>query len=377
MDDQTLLKEALTDELGDLYKTITRLTTTTSLPEDDLQLLRGLVSVLQFATRQMADQQAADGALTTDVTVLREKLEKLQQENSAYQKQLDWLKDRVALSRTATGRTQLKANLKHTLDVAVDITQADSGSLFLLDDSNVVTECILTRSGTTERERHQLVGQVLEKGLAGWVLEHQKVETISDTALDTRWVNLANQPYKVRSVLCVPMVGSSRVLGIMTLTHPEPKHFQSPWLDLVGAMAEQTALVLESTRLRYAHKILDKRLRRHQEFCCQILATEIVAAVVVQDNKFVHVNGLAADLFGQKADMLLQLPSITSVIAYEDLNQVKASLEICSAKLAQVFNLDFGITHENGQVIPISARGITLDFQKKPAVMMMMNKALQ
>ena len=378
MDDQTLLKEALTDELGDLYKNITQLTTlTSSLPEDDLQLLRGLVSILQFATQQMAEQQISGGELMTDVTVLREKLARLQQDNAAYQKQLDWLKDRVALSRTATGRTQLKASLKHTLDVAVDITQASNGSLFLLDDTNIVTECILTRSGTTERERHELVGQVLEKGLAGWVLKHRKVEIIPDTSLDTRWVNLANQPYKVRSVMCAPMVSSSRVLGIMTLTHPDPRHFQPLWLDLVGAMAEQMALVLENTLLRHGYKVLDKRLRRHQEFCYRLLETEVVATVVVQDNKFVHVNELAAQLFGQKAEVLLQLPSITSVIAYEDLQRVKASLNNCVAKSAQMFSLDFGITHENGQVIPVTVQGITLDFQKKPAVMVVMNKAVQ
>ena len=377
MDDQTLLKEALTDELGNLYKNITQITAVTALPEDDLQLLRGLVSVLQFAAKQMAEQQASGGQLTADVTVLQEKLEKLQKDNSAYQKQLEWIKDRVALSRSATGRTQLKATLKHTLDIAVDITQANSGSLFLLDDANVVTECILTRLGTTERERHQLVGQVLEKGLAGWVLKHRKVEAIADTSLDTRWINLADQPYQVRSVMCAPMVGSSRVFGIMTLTHPEPKHFQSPWLDLVGAMADQMALVLENVYFRRAAKILDKRLRRHQEFCHKILAAEIVATVIVQNNRFMHVNNLAANLFGQGADTLLKLPSITSVIAYEDLERVKANLEICSAKSNQTLSMNFGITHENGQVIPIAAQGIALDFQKKPAVMLLMNKALQ
>ena len=374
MDNQTLLKEALADELGALYKNVTQLTAIPSLPEDDLQLLRGLVSVLQFAAQQMAEQQASGGKLSADVTMLQEKLAKLQQDNLAYKKQLEWLKDRLALSRTATGRTQLRATLKHTLDIAVEITQANSGSLFLLDEANVVTECILTRSGTTERERHHLVGQVLEKGLAGWVLKHRKVETIKDTHLDNRWINLVNQPYKVRSVMCAPMVGSSRVFGIMTLTHPAPKHFQPPFLDLIEAMADQMALVLETAHFRNLNRILDSSLRQHQKFCHQVLTAEIVGTVMVQDNKFVHVNQLAAKLFGQKVETLLQLPSITSVIAYEDRARLKTALQQCHAKPKQILSLTFGITHDNGQVIPIAARGITLDFQGKPAVMMLMNE---
>ena len=377
MDNQILLKEALAEELGTLYKNVTQLTAVQSLPEDDLQLLRGLVSVLQFAAHQMAEQQASGGQLTADVTLLQEKVAELQHDNAAYQKQLEWIKDRVALSRTATGRTQLRATLKHTLDIAVEITQANSGSLFLLDETNVVTECILTRSGTTERERHNLIGQVMKKGLAGWVLKHRKIETINDTYLDDRWINLADQPYKVRSVICAPMVGHSRIFGIITLTHPEPRHFRPLFVELIEAMADQMTLVLETDHFRSMNRSLESRLRHYQEFCYQVLTTEIVGTVVVQDNKFVYVNKVAAKLFGYSAETLMQLPSITSVIAYEDRAQLKTALQKCHAKSKQILSLGFGITHENGQVIPVAARGIAYEFEGKPAVMVMLNSARQ
>lgn len=374
MDDQTLLKDALTDELGALYKSVTQLTSVKSLPEDDLQLLRGLVSVLQFAAQQMAQQQASGGKLTADVTALREKLTQLQQENAAYQKQLRWTQDRVALSRTATGKMRLKATLKQTLKLAVEITEATSGSIFLLDDDKVVTECILTRSVTTERERHHLVGQVLEKGLAGWVVNHRKVETIVDTCLDSRWINLANQPYKVRSAICAPMVGRQRILGVMTLTHPEPKHFQSPLPDLIGAMADQMALVLENVYFQEANRALEQQLSHRQEFCDQLLLSEVVGAVVVQDNKFVQVNGRAAQLFGQKPEALLQLPSITSAIAYEDIDRVRAALEQCHTDPSHILTISFGINHKSGQVVSVTAQGIAQKFNEQPAVMMVINQ---
>ena len=374
MDNQTLLKEALTDELGSLYKNITQLTDVKSLPEDDLQLLRGLVSVLQFAAQQMTQQQASGGKLTADVTALRDKVAQLQQENAAYKKQLQWIQDRVALSRTSTGKMQLKATLKQTLDIARDIAGASSGSIFLLNDAQVVTECILTRSGTTERERQSLVGQVLEKGLASWVVEHRKAETITDTRLDSRWVNLPDQPYQVRSAMCAPMVSGNRILGIMTLTHPEPKHFQPPMPDLIGAMADQMALVLENTKFQTANQDLERRLSQHQEFCHQVLTMETVGAVMLQNKKIVQLNGRAAELFGREPDELMGLPSMTSIIAYEDLERVRAAILQCRTNPNQIFAIEFGITHKSGQVIPITAQGIALDFQSQPAVMMVMNK---
>ena len=374
MDNQTLLKEALTDELGSLYKNITQLTDVKSLPEDDLQLLRGLVSVLQFAAQQMTQQQASGGKLTADVTALRDKVAQLQQENAAYKKQLQWIQDRVALSRTSTGKMQLKATLKQTLDIARDIAGASSGSIFLLNDAQVVTECILTRSGTTERERQSLVGQVLEKGLASWVVEHRKAETITDTRLDSRWVNLPDQPYQVRSAMCAPMVSGNRILGIMTLTHPEPKHFQPPMPDLIGAMADQMALVLENTKFQTANQDLERRLSQHQEFCHQVLTMETMGAVMLQNKKIVQLNGRAAKLFGREPDELMGLPSMTSIIAYEDLERVRAVILQCRTNPNQIFAIEFGITHKSGQVIPITAQGIALDFQSQPAVMMVMNK---
>ncbi|MEM8614441.1 MAG: GAF domain-containing protein [Cyanobacteria bacterium P01_H01_bin.105] len=374
MDNQVLLKEALTDELGTLYKNITQLTDVKSLPEDDLQLLRGLVSVLQFAAQQMTQQQASGGKLTADVAALRDEVVQLRQDNTAYQKQLQWLQDQLALARTATGKMRLKATLKQTLNIAVDIAGASSGSIFLLDDARVVTECILTRSGTTERERHNLVGQVLEKGLAGWVVEHRQVEIITDTRLDSRWINLPDQPYKVCSALCAPLMGGGHLLGIMTLTHPEPRHFQPPMPHLLGAMADQIALILENENFYKINQGLNNRLQHFRAFCHQLLTTEVVGAVMVQRKKIVQINGRAAKLFGQKPDELLHLPSITSLIAYEDLERVRSGLRQCYANPQQRLSLNFGITHKSGQVIAIAAQGITLDFQDQPSVLLIMNR---
>ena len=374
MDNQILLKEALTDELGVLYKKINQLTDVKSLPEDDLQLLRGLVSVLQFATQLMTQQQASGGKLTADVTALRDTVAKLQQENAAYQKQLQWIQDQVALARTSAGRMRRKATLKQTLDIAVDISGASSGSIFLLDEAKVVIDCILTRTGTTERERQNLIGQVLEQGLAGWVVEHRKLATIPDTRLDSRWMNLPDQPYTVRSAMCAPIVRGNRILGLITLTHSETRYFEPPIPTLIGAMADQMALVLENAKFRIVSQTLDGQVKHYQEFCQQLVTTEVVATVVIQNKKIMQINQRAARLLGQEPEELLRLPSIKSLIAYEDVEQVRAALRQCYTDPTALCTLNFGITHKNGQVIAIAAQGIAIDYQDNPAALLLLNQ---
>ncbi|MEM9980790.1 MAG: GAF domain-containing protein, partial [Cyanobacteria bacterium P01_D01_bin.2] len=192
-----------------------------------------------------------------------------------------------------------------------------------------------------------------------------------DTSLDDRWISLPNQPYKVRSALCAPLLSDSRILGVITLTHPERNHFKPPTPKLIAAMADQIALVLENVNFHLITRTLNSRLRQHQTFCRQMLATEIAGAVMVQNNRLVQVNSCAARLFGQAPEALLHLPSIASIIAYEDLERVRAALERCHTR---PLSLKFGITHKSGQVIPVSAQGISLDFRDQPAVMMILNR---
>ena len=200
------------------------------------------------------------------------------------------------------------------------------------------------------------------------------METITDTRLDSRWISLPDQPYKVRSAMCAPMVSGNRIFGVMTLTHPEVRHFQHPFPDLIASMADQMALVLENAKFQLANQDLERRLSRHQEFCHHLFTTSIVGAMTLQNNKIVQINSRAAQLFGREPDDLLHLPSIKSVIAYEDLDRLRVAIGDCYANPEQVLTIDFGITHRSGQVKPITAQGIAFDFQEQPAVMLIMNE---
>ena len=180
---------------------------------------------------------------------LKIELTRLKSEKAAFQAQNRLLENFVSLARSSGKEEKLISILQQTLEVFVDLTGAEKGSLFLLDRNGVVIESILTRADATPEQRSQLIGRVLDKGLVGWVRRHRQVGLIQDTQTDDRWLNLPDQPYSVRSALAVPILRDEKLLGLLTLLHPKPGHFSEETADLIQMTAGQIAIALENARL--------------------------------------------------------------------------------------------------------------------------------
>ena len=180
---------------------------------------------------------------------LQQELKRLKSEKSALQVQSRLLENFVTFARSSAKEHVLTRLLQKTLEVSAELTGADKGSLFLLDDKGAVTHGILTRADPTPEQRSKIIGQVFDEGLAGWVRRNRKIGLIADTRNDDRWVNLPNQPYAVGSALAVPVLRGDNLMGIITLLHDKPDHFNQETADLMLLTAGQIASALENARL--------------------------------------------------------------------------------------------------------------------------------
>ena len=180
---------------------------------------------------------------------LKKELAQLKSEKEAFQAQSKLLENFVSLARSPGKTEKLISILQKTLEVFVELTGAEKGSLFLLDRHGAVAESILTRAEATPEQRSQLIGRVLNEGLIGWVRRHRQVGLIQDTRTDNRWLNLPDQPYSVRSALAVPILRDEKLLGLLTLLHAQPGHFSSETAELIQMTAGQIAIALENARL--------------------------------------------------------------------------------------------------------------------------------
>ena len=184
-----------------------------------------------------------------ELEALKKELTRLKSEKAAFQAQSKLLENFVSLARSPGKSEKLISILQNTLEVFVELTGAEKGSLFLLNRMGAVTESILTRAEATPEQGSQLIGRDLTDGLIGWVRRHRQVGLIKDTRRDERWLDLPDQPYSVRSALAVPILRDEKLLGLLTLLHAQPGHFSEETAELIQMTAVQIAIALENARL--------------------------------------------------------------------------------------------------------------------------------
>lgn len=208
-----------------------------------------------------------------------DELLRLRREKAAFQAQSKLMEHFLLLAHSAAEERVLHSILQETLQISVDLTGAQKGSLFLLDANGRVSDSILTRGERPAAERAAIIGQVMDHGLAAWVWKHRRAGLIFDTREDPRWVNLPNQPYAVRSALAVPIRRGADLLGLLTLLHGDPDCFSQETAELMELTAVLIGVTLENTRL-YAElqkysRALDAELEKGKKIQQQFLPTAL------------------------------------------------------------------------------------------------------
>jgi GAF domain-containing protein len=138
---------------------------------------------------------------------------------------------------TDTNRSDV---LRSTLYLTLESMGAESGSLVLLDEAGDVAEgCVLQEGQAQALEATQLT-DVVEQGLAGWVMKTRRPALVESTRDDPRWLlrDWEESDQNIdRSALGVPVIVSERLVGVMTLVRPQPQQFTEEDLELVAKHA--------------------------------------------------------------------------------------------------------------------------------------------
>lgn len=155
-----------------------------------------------------------------------------------------------ALSQNADDQELLTKSLQRVLNLCVDCVKAEEGSLIIFDENQVVSNSILTRNVQKKHTQKDIVGTVIDKGLAGWVIKNREISLVVDTKTDERWFNFPDQPYTVRSAISIPIFKGNLLLSIITLHHSQPNYFQPESINLIKTYTDTIALLIEIASLR-------------------------------------------------------------------------------------------------------------------------------
>ncbi|MFV9507033.1 MAG: GAF domain-containing protein [Oscillochloridaceae bacterium umkhey_bin13] len=206
--------------------------------------------------------------------------------------------------------TQLAIEFRESLDPATIIDQtlraltahlAVSGaSIILIGPGNRIDLATTALDGAVRPMSHELAEEVIERGLAGWVLRHGSSVALSDVARDRRWLDFSER-HRSGSVIVIPVRQSSATLGVLTAHRNTPNSFSSHDLILLEGVAAQLGVALSAARHQAS-----ERQRRNQAMALLTMSQFLTAerspgevAAMLQEK--------SVEVFGAKAGFLFLL----------------------------------------------------------------------
>ncbi|WP_055075795.1 GAF domain-containing protein [Pseudanabaena sp. 'Roaring Creek'] len=175
----------------------------------------------------------------------------------AIQLQTTLLKNSISYAQSVSGSLILKTTLKNTLETLTQYTEADEGSIFLIDEDGLIMESILARGPVTRDLKDTVISKVIDDGLAGWALRHRQIGIIHDAMTDDRWIQLPNQPYKARSAIALPLIYGINAIGMITLTHSQANHFDETIAMMMQYSMESITAIIVNAQLHAEYRPLD------------------------------------------------------------------------------------------------------------------------
>ncbi len=201
--------------------------------------------------------------------------------------------------------------MSRVLSLATDNLEAAKGSIILLDRQGAVSHHILVRRDLPPIVADQVVRSVLDQGLAGWVILGRRGAIVQDVRQDPRWLILPGNEAKAESIIAVPIIKDTNVLGLITLHHSQVGHFSEQHLELLTAIANQAAIALDNARL-YAEleRIVEERTKAVVEttnFLHNVIDSAVDYAIVAVDLQgiFIMWNEGANRMFGYTTEEIV------------------------------------------------------------------------
>lgn len=173
------------------------------------------------------------------------------------------------VSETVSGNLDLDAVLHDIVEIATEVTKADSCLIYLLNPHR--DELILRAS---KNPHPKLIGRIrlgLGEGITGWVAQQGKhVAIASNASDDSRFKVFHNLPEdRHQAFLSVPIIAKREVIGVINVQHKQSHRHRPDEVALMTTMGRQVGGAIETARL---HAEITQKARQ-VETLSQVSAT--------------------------------------------------------------------------------------------------------
>ncbi|MBN1561213.1 SpoIIE family protein phosphatase [candidate division KSB1 bacterium] len=180
------------------------------------------------------------------------------------------------LAREIGASGNSKKIMQRVINRSLRAVNAEQGNIALTGQEGVDPYKTLVRD--MDSSAHQPYH--LDQALLGWMHLHKKILSLADPRHDTRFAGV-HWDDSVRSLLCVPLLSKSKLIGILTVINKrDDEAFNADDERLLAIIAAQSAQVIENARLYEEEQKLLKvqeELRLARDIQLSLLPTDIPA----------------------------------------------------------------------------------------------------
>ncbi len=158
----------------------------------------------------------------------------------------------INVSREVATALDLRTVLQRLLFAAIQYVGGERGSIVVMDDMGKPVDATIVYGKQFHDHTTQQLRDTVERGLAGWVVQHRKPALVPDTSRDDRWLRRADDSVEnsgAKSAICVPLMAREKLVGVLTLVHSVPNAFNEEHLDLMRTIADQASVAVLNARL--------------------------------------------------------------------------------------------------------------------------------
>jgi two-component system, NtrC family, sensor histidine kinase KinB len=221
------------------------------------------------------------------------------------------------ISRQLVLSLDLQTVLENVVSLSVSNLGAERGNLIVLDSQQRPVEAVMMYNSQRVPYTLEELGQILDQGLAGWVLRNTQAVLVQNTSHDERWVRRPDDQVDrsgAKSAVVVPLKARSQLVGVLTLVHPEPGFFTQDHLNLLQSIGDQAGIAVYNARLYDSLQAATQRYRELFEHSIDpILVTDLAGKILEVNRHAGKMAGVPGEVFIDQSVHDLHEPGLTSL----------------------------------------------------------------
>jgi glycosyltransferase involved in cell wall biosynthesis len=134
----------------------------------------------------------------------------------------------------------------YLLQNALQAVSAERGTALVLDESGKVVDAFLACEGELIEVDTSSFADVVDHGLAGWVIQNRQPALVTSTANDPLWLRRSwdDNPGTSHSAIAIPIVVGGQVRAVLTLLRPDDQRFTEQELGLFRHVSQDSLMSL-------------------------------------------------------------------------------------------------------------------------------------